>query len=188
VLGQALSQFARIVVCVDTSWAMLHAGEARRLEIDALLEQSRAGQRGAVVRVTGSARALAGAAHAPFDLILAVGVLEYQRDVERFLSELNSILRPGGFLVLTVPNHRSVVRLIERPLDALAARTGKALRITRLEHRSYSSSRPFGSKVPWRDALSRCGLRCQEVHPIPLGGKGMRAAVKPNYLVVAQRR
>lgn len=188
VLGTAVSVWASVVICVDTSWAMLQGGQAAQAEVDAVLDGMGLEHRSAVVvRAAGPASAVSGARAKPFDLALAVSVLEYQADPHAFLAEVVQLLRPGGFLLFTVPNRRSPVRRVERPVDAIAARLGRRTRVARLADRSYSSNRPFGSNVPWADALHDAGAVCREVVPIPLGDSGLRSVLHPNLLVVADR-
>jgi len=187
VLGTALSAWASLVVCVDTSWAMLRAGAVAQSKVERVLDGVGLNYHSEVlVRVAGSTPALAGATGRRFDLALAVSVLEYQSDTHGLLAGLVELVRPGGFLIFSVPNNRSLVRLIERPVDALAVRAGRLFGIERLKHRSYSLNRPFGSNVPWVEALAATGAVCRQVIPLPLGDSGVRAALRPNLLVVAQ--
>jgi SAM-dependent methyltransferase len=51
-----------------------------------------------------------------FDAIVASSVLEYIDDVELQLNEVARSLRPGGLLVVTVPNCRNLVRVFESVL------------------------------------------------------------------------
>lgn len=188
VLATALSRSASVVVCVDTSWDMLRSGDLARDRIETVLHPTGGGRRiGTVVRVAGSTSAIAGAARKPFDLALAVSVLEYQADPTALLVEITQLLRPGGLLLFTVPNGRSLVRRVEKPVDAVAARVGRAAGVDRLAYRSYSSNRPFGSSVPWLGALASTGAVRREIVQLPLGDKGLRAKLYPNLLVVAQR-
>jgi len=187
VLGTALSAWASVVVCVDTSWAMLHAGGLAQGRVEEVLNGMGVDHRsGVVVRVAGSTSALAGARTMPFDLVLAVSVLEYQADPHAFLAGMAALVAGGGFMVFTVPNRRSCVRRVERPFDSLSARIGQLFGIERLTHRSYSSSRPFGSRILWEEALGETGAVCREVIALPLGDVGLRSALRPNLLVTAQ--
>ncbi len=43
----------------------------------------------------------------PFDVILCLHALEHSRDPARMLGEIQRLTRPGGLLVLAVPNHGS---------------------------------------------------------------------------------
>lgn len=187
VLGAAVSALASVVVCVDTSWAMLHAGAVGEHQVEEILDGMGLDHRSdALVRVAGSTSALAGAIQRPFDLVLAVSVLEYQPDPGELLARLVEMVRPAGYIVFSVPNNRSIVRRVEGPIDALAARAGQLLGVDRLTHRSYSSTRPFGSDVPWAEALTAAGAICRDLVPLSLGDSGLRAALRPNWLVVAQ--
>lgn len=187
VLAGAVSSHAVVVVCLDTSVAMLKAGGSMESRIG-MVPQRMGLQHypGRVVRVAGTSAAVSGAVKSPFDLVLAISVLEYQRDPSSFLAEIASLVNPGGYVLFSVPNRRSVVRWVERPIDRIAAVAGRILGVARLAHREYSASRPFGSKVPWPAALTTAGFRCKEVLPMPLGDTGVRAVLRANLLVVAQ--
>lgn len=50
----------------------------------------------------------------PIDLILCSSVLEYIRDPAPFLATCRDSLRPGGTLVVSVPNGASLYRFLER--------------------------------------------------------------------------
>jgi 2-polyprenyl-3-methyl-5-hydroxy-6-metoxy-1,4-benzoquinol methylase len=63
-----------------------------------------------------------------FELILCFSAVEYVRDDEAVFSELARVLRPSGLLFLTVPNRRSIVRIVER---TLARSTGALSRSSR---------------------------------------------------------
>jgi SAM-dependent methyltransferase len=43
-------------------------------------------------------------AGARFDLILCIGVVQYQRDPEPLFAEIQRLLKPGGICILTLPN------------------------------------------------------------------------------------
>ncbi len=61
------------------------------------------------------------------DAVLAMGVLEYLPDYAGALAEMHRVLRPGGVLVLTVPNRRSEYHLAHgllRPPRKAARRDG----------------------------------------------------------------
>lgn len=49
-----------------------------------------------------------------YDGIFCLGVLEYLDDPTALMAHLNSLLKPGGFLMLSVPNQSSVLRGMER--------------------------------------------------------------------------
>jgi 2-polyprenyl-3-methyl-5-hydroxy-6-metoxy-1,4-benzoquinol methylase len=54
------------------------------------------------------------AALGPFELVLSLSSLEYVDDDARAIASLAALTAPGGFLILTVPNQRSLVRTVER--------------------------------------------------------------------------
>lgn len=48
-----------------------------------------------------------------FDVVVASGVIEYQKDDKKALVEMNRVLRKGGFLILNVTNKYSYIRILE---------------------------------------------------------------------------
>ena len=83
------------------------------------------------------------AAH--FDLILCMGVLEYLEDDARALREIARVAKPGGMVILTVPNlwspYRIWDRAMYRPLYHAASRLyrklqGRAMEPT-MAHKEY---------------------------------------------------
>ena len=69
----------------------------------------------------GEAQAL-GFADASFDGLVALGLLEYLPSYQEALREMWRVLRPGGVVVLAVPNRRSAYRTCRRVADG--ARNG----------------------------------------------------------------
>lgn len=53
------------------------------------------------------------AAHAPYDAIISLSVLEYIKDWQHTLLALNAAMKPGSVLVLSVPNPQGGVRKLE---------------------------------------------------------------------------
>jgi ubiquinone/menaquinone biosynthesis C-methylase UbiE len=75
-----------------------------------------------------------------FDAIVASSVFEYLTNINMTLAEFRRVLKPGGFLIATVPNNRHVVRKLEkflRPMAATAVKLPVLNRIQRLN--SYAS-------------------------------------------------
>ncbi|HLB20116.1 MAG TPA: class I SAM-dependent methyltransferase [Gaiellaceae bacterium] len=60
-----------------------------------------------------------------FDVVLCLSTLEYVEDDAAALRRLAQLLKAGGLLVISVPNRRSVVRLVERTLRGLRAALGR---------------------------------------------------------------
>ena len=58
-----------------------------------------------------------------YDGVMSLGVLEYLDDPVALLEELVQRLRPGGFLILSLPNRRSLVRRLERIVKPAVLRT-----------------------------------------------------------------
>lgn len=53
-------------------------------------------------------------ANGAFDGVLSTDVIEHVQDPQRFLAEIDRVLRPGGVAVISTP-----IRLTERPLDPM---------------------------------------------------------------------
>lgn len=58
-------------------------------------------------------------AFGPQDVIVASSLLEYVDDLDRMLQQIDALLRPGGLLMVSMPNRLSGYRRIERTLFAL---------------------------------------------------------------------
>lgn len=70
-----------------------------------------------------------------FDAIVASSVFEYLDDIDMTLAECWRTLRPGGFLIATVPNPRNLIRKLEsvlRPMVTIAVKMSVLNRIPRL--------------------------------------------------------
>ena len=79
-----------------------------------------------------------------FDGIIASSVLEYIIDLDTTFSECQRILKPGGYLIATVPNPRHLVRKLEnllRPPAILVGQMPILNRVSRL--RAYVSYLKF---------------------------------------------
>jgi 2-polyprenyl-6-hydroxyphenyl methylase/3-demethylubiquinone-9 3-methyltransferase len=99
---------------------------------------------------------------ASFDGVLCSSVVEYLDAPDAALDEMARVLRPGGFLVVSLANGASWVRLAQRGLRALGRWLGRDwcryLTVSRVTH-----TRPSG-----REALERRGLtvaRCEDFDP-----------------------
>lgn len=60
-----------------------------------------------------------------FDGVICLSVLEYLDDPNGAIRELHRLLKPGGQLLLTVPNAASIVRLYQRCARAWGQRIGR---------------------------------------------------------------
>ena len=89
--------------------------------------------------------------HESFDLVLCLSTLEYVEDDRTAVRSMAAALRPGGILVLTVPNRRSLVRLLERFVDRVRRSPGSYLRLQRHQYLPNEIDA----------ALSRLGMRKQ---------------------------
>jgi SAM-dependent methyltransferase len=69
-----------------------------------------------------------------FDVVLCLSTLEYVESDRAALRLICAALRPGGVLLLTVPNRRSVVRFVERYLDRIRRARGSYLRLQRHQY------------------------------------------------------
>lgn len=92
-----------------------------------------------------------------YDVILAMGVLEYVDDHAAVLREMQRALAPGGRLVLSVPNRHSAFCFTRAACRGVAA----ALRGRRTEAAPPTNANRC---IPWRldEELARIGLRKRE--------------------------
>ena len=117
------------------------------------------------------------AAEGPFDVLVALELFEHLTDQDAFLELARRLLRPGGRIVLSVPNvgHYSVVE------DLLAGRWDY-LPIGLLCHTHYR----FFTRHTLEDWLGRCGFRIFRLVPqeTELPERWRRPAALPDGLEV----
>lgn len=68
-----------------------------------------------------------GLGDASFDGVLCSSVLEYVDDPVAAVREFHRLLRPGGTLILTVPNRFSAIRVAQQAVRGIGAIAGKPL-------------------------------------------------------------
>jgi 2-polyprenyl-3-methyl-5-hydroxy-6-metoxy-1,4-benzoquinol methylase len=181
------SSSASRVLCLDRAQIMLRAAlhdDQILVEIAQTVGVTYHPER--VIRVVGDLRSLTYTAGPQFDLVMAIAVLEYTADVTTTVSALAALIRPGGHLLVTVPNPRSPVRMWQQlrlRMAAAALRVGVTRGAGLL---AYEELRPFGSKVPLREALDCVGVSVLRVSKIPQALRGPRRWTRPNLVVVAQ--
>jgi 2-polyprenyl-3-methyl-5-hydroxy-6-metoxy-1,4-benzoquinol methylase len=91
------------------------------------------------------------------DGVLCSSVLEYVSDVDACLKEFARVLRPGGLLLVSVPNRHSIVRLTE----AGCHRLGKWLGRSWVAFMDYSRNQYSASQ--FEDRLSGYGFCSEKV-------------------------
>ncbi len=98
---------------------------------------------------------------ARFDAVIAMGVLEYLANADRFLSEVHRVLRPGGLIVVTVPSAISPYHVVYTLLDRFVAPLYRGIRrlITGSVRRSEIPDHPRHPFTPWQ--LHRALVRAQ---------------------------
>jgi len=181
------ARYAQTVVCVDRSTAMLAHGAAQEPQISTLLtEAGFRGRSGHVERISGDhTTALRGCA--PFDLVLAIAVLEYVDDCNAALRDLAAAARPGGIMLITVPNPSSPLRLVQRLIAPLGAHQMLRQRAGRLADQSFIAIRPHGDRVPWQPAAHAAGLEVNDQAPLPLSPSGLRSFIHPSTLFTLRK-
>lgn len=185
VFAELAAQRAAHVVCVDRSLPMLQYGRTHRDETARVLADAGFDRPlGDVQRVAGDDRALSHLSGS-FDAVLAIAVLEYVEDCVGVIGRLAALLRPGGTLLVTVPEPRSPLRWAQRIVGPLAAATRPPR--TRIADQSFAVIRPHGDKVPWRQGAEAAGLREQAAKRIALGEAGLRGRFHPTVLIRLQR-
>jgi 2-polyprenyl-3-methyl-5-hydroxy-6-metoxy-1,4-benzoquinol methylase len=105
VFAALLADFGWEVVAVDKSAAMLHAAKSYC--------SSQLGERIAAVEFREMRIEALDLEAGSFDLVVCLSVLEYVEDDRTALESMATVLRPNGFLVLTVPNRRGLARRVE---------------------------------------------------------------------------
>jgi len=96
-------------------------------------------------------------AAASLDGILCSSVLEYVPDTEQLLQEFSRVLKPGGVLLISVPNSQSFVRRAQVMVHSLGRRVGRQW-LPFIEYsRNEYSAKEFDAM------LSGKGLRTEKV-------------------------
>lgn len=75
-----------------------------------------------------------------FDGVLCASVLEYVPDVERCLTEIGRVLRPGGLFLLSIPNRRSLLRQGFKFAHAVSSRLSPRPLFRYLEFSTFDTS------------------------------------------------
>jgi SAM-dependent methyltransferase len=186
IFSMVASARARWVAAVDVSLPMLRAEQGTLTSaIDIAREAGTEPRPERISRMAGTLGSVRPMI-ASFDLVVAIAVLEYVEDPVGHAAMLGGLLRPGGTLIITLPDPQSIFRRIETPVNRIARRTGQLLGQRRLIRREYSLLRPdqIGSRwwldrQPWGRLL--------ETEKLPLGELGWRSKVSPSVAAVLQR-
>ncbi|MCH8826043.1 MAG: methyltransferase domain-containing protein [Chloroflexi bacterium] len=143
-------------------------------------------------------------ADASFDAVLSMGVVEYIVDDKKAVAEMARVTKPGGTVIITVPNRRSPYRIWDRLVFRIAAAPVKKLigRDPRgVAHKEYVASKyckvledaglevtdveyyafkiilsPFDGIFRWLTAVT--GARLEFLYRGPLGWLGTGFIVK----------
>src|SRR5665213_958843 len=81
---------------------------------------------------------------APFNLILSLSTLEYIEDDEAAIEHFAKLLKPGGLLIVSVPNRKGLLRIIEAAIFGIRTATrgrlfGRRGEYLKYQKRQYSS-------------------------------------------------
>jgi len=96
-----------------------------------------------------------------FDVVLSLGVVEYIDDDGRAAAEIGRVVKPGGFVVVTLPNRKSPYRVWQRTVyrglrDLLRKVSGRRTARAEVRHREYSERE-------YRNLLASYGLKVADV-------------------------
>jgi 2-polyprenyl-3-methyl-5-hydroxy-6-metoxy-1,4-benzoquinol methylase len=91
---------------------------------------------------------------ATFDVVTLWATLEHLPDPGRFIEEARRVVRPGGVLAISVPNHRSLTQRL----------LGRRNRYVGVDHLNYFSARTLQAFVA-RHGLDLALLRTRKVNP-----------------------
>ncbi len=173
------------VVLIDRSKHMVTTGlRDQGWIIDLLGRRGFTSRADTLFRVVGDAACLGTTATSRFDLILAISVLEYLPQPGQVIARLLELTKPSGVVIVSVPNHRSSFRRVERQINGLAARLGSIIGSDVLRDRSYSQTKPRGSEPDWPALIERAGACVLDVVGLPLGEGRIRACVTPTLVYV----
>ena len=187
VFSALISERASRVLALDTNLEM--AKSARKNDGMLTTVVGRLGVQylpGRVSHVTGTLDCLA--PHYTVDLAMAIAVIEYLPHPDEALRLLGSFLKPDGVILLTYPHEKSFLRRVERPVNRLVARLGRAIGSSRLSRREYSALHP-SSPGDLLDIIEYAELSVVSRFAVPLGRRGLRQFLVPNRLwVLAQKQ
>lgn len=114
-----------------------------------------------------------------FDGAICLSVLEYLADPEAGLAALASVVRPGGRLVLSVPNRRALLRLLQQAARRMGALAGRDVA------RYLAVSRNAYTPATLTAALGRHGFRVDRVESFDPLLPGPAARLVPASLLFA---
>lgn len=86
-------------------------------------------------------------AYAPQDVVLLSSVLEYVDDMEDVLEQAGNLLKSKGLLIVSIPNHASIYRAVERLLFWLTKRP-----------RYFAYIRPVATEERFNGQLNELGF------------------------------
>jgi 2-polyprenyl-3-methyl-5-hydroxy-6-metoxy-1,4-benzoquinol methylase len=140
-----------------------------------------------VQRIAGDLDTLRNGAEDIFDVILAISVLEYIADVPGVIHRFVELLRPGGNVILQVPNPGSPWRYTEAAVSRAGQIPIARHMVRRQLHDSYLTIRPHGDRVSWRAALVAGGMEIVSIERVACGPRPPLRWFHPNLLVVATK-
>lgn len=187
IFSGVVSARSDLVVALDRVPGMATASQASTQQLEDLLHAWHFDARlSRISHIVGDLDVLSPDAN--FRIILAISVLEYLDDPAGTAMALFERLEPGGALVVTLPDTTSLVRRIERPVNAMAVFAMRRLRMQRLVDRQYAALQPH--RVDYASLIRLLGDRAESAtqHVVPLGLRGVRKKLGTMTMIVCHAR
>jgi SAM-dependent methyltransferase len=125
-----------------------------------------------------------------FDVVVSAGVLEYVTDAAAVLRGVHGLLRPGGTLIVSMPNRASLFRMLSRMEEACErplSRLWRRIRGLPPAERHHPAGYKHSLWTPWagRRLLLACGFVVQHTLYNTYGMRGWLGNLAPSLRLAA---